>query len=444
MAYIFSIILIFLYPYLLFADALFDSENFQVIQKQNIGAAILDFNGDGFDDLFLFDYYPMENICLFRLNKKGIISGGRYYDVRGGTFARIEYIDTNFIFDVLPPASSSDAREGLLLLCRNWMYLIRYYDYGDSLPFDADTFSYNLSLGEYAQILALSIGDFFGGDGQMDLAVVASNGVENRIFFFAAPFATYYLIGHPPAETTPPVLIPDCIFPFPRLDSKVFSLNLASARKGLFFQSEGRWYFWMFGDIASYKSLEDIDKIAVDIPNGVVRPLDVIKSDFKEYPLLISVESSPGGDVAYLAYRPGNGDGSQIDFINPVPVSIQNKSEINPVSRLFLYENKHTSHNFPLLIISGNTINESAGGQTIYCYAIDETTAIKPVLTQIVVPSSNELIYPEVPLEPVSLFQFDGDGVADLLLTDWKMMYYYLPGLNPESAISPLEWPLLK
>lgn len=310
MLLIFFILMIF-YPISLFADALFDNENFQVIQKQNTGAAVLDFNGDGFDDLFLYNPNHPEGNLIFRLNEEWPLTGDRYYTVRGGLYVVYD-ISFDLIYDVIPSRSILDKREGLLLLDRSQLYLIRYYDYEDKTSLDRDVFTYLLDLSEYAQVLALAIGDFIGGD------------------------------------------------------------------------------------------------------------------------------------VAYIAYRRGGENASQIDFINPVPVSIQNTSEINTVSRLFLYENRRTSHIFPLLVIAENKINESAGRQAIYFYAIDETTATKPVLTKIVIPPASELIHPDVPLEPVSLFQFDEDGLADLLLTDWKMMYYCLPGLNPESAISPPEWSLLK
>jgi len=47
-------------------------------------------------------------------------------------------------------------------------------------------------------------------------------------------------------------------------------------------------------------------------------------------------------------------------------------------------------------------------------------------------------------LAPVALFQLDLDGISDLLLTDWKTYYYYLPSKKQTSAVTYYEWSILK
>ena len=435
-----------LLPSVIFSDPLYDHLQHMGLQQSVLWREKIDFNGDGFDDLFV--YHPYDPLVgrKIQLNKEWPHDRSRYFDARGAGIWVVNTsmkIETGFIYDVIPAKSQSDAREGLLMLYQNELYFVRYYNYECSVSLARDIFSYRLYLDESTNIVDAEIGNYIGNDDTLDLIVIASNGVNNQILIFASPFETYYSAVHPDERSDYSELFPSYLSYFPRLDSSIFTIDGDhTGNDTLFFQSENQWHFWTFPDSAAIVSDTAIEKISVDISSEIIRPLDVVATDFSKYKVLISVASEAESDLVFIAYPTLDDSEMRMDFLHPTHVRIQNKSDINTVSRLLRYEDLRNSISFPILVMNGNQIEDSQASHEIFIYRIHETTIENPELVQVEILDESRLIRPSNPLESVDLFQFDTDGITDLLLYDGKMIYYCLPSLSPSSAVNKQDWDL--
>lgn len=368
----------------------------------------LDFDGDGLLDIFSLTGAENEPADIY-LNE--IMAKNLRFHTRNSVKPISELWNDEFVYDVLPH-TDSDRKDNLILVQGNILQKIRYVDdeaifvHSRCLVFDNiihyEPIERDRNLPTRVHQIAIVQNKIF-----KNLIVSASRENQTNFYLIQEPFRSFGQNYH--YQTSQ-------VHPLPGITTRLWAGQIDSDElDDLFFECNGSWHIWFANtDGDGYAPEGKGHSLTIPIPLGVKRAIDVQWGERKNR-LLVSVESEPGSEIAYVALPRGALD-------RPIPVTIPGKASQGTITRLFQFFHPGNGEPFPVFLISNRLNQENPQPNTFYIY-LEE---IDPLSIDVLTPKLAQIFQPDYRIEhpanayqyyfdqPVSAGDYDGDGYTDL------------------------------